>query len=825
VEYLADNLAGEPVACLVTMRSDERNDAMALARALRARRTGRIVELERLDPAEVAQMAQACLGHGPLPDEADSALKDWTDGVPFFVEELLAAWVGSGTLVRDTGGWSMKGTIEPAVPLTFADIVGRRLSTLGAGGRRVLQAASVIGRRFDWSLLPVMTDRRDDDVLEVLRQATDAQLIAPDVESAGFKFRHALTRDAILDTLLPPQRQALARAGLRVVQKIHPQLPGEWCELSVELALGSGDNGTAAGLLLEAARRAIARGALGTAESFLRRAGALGSADQSTQDGLDDALCETLALAGKVDQASEVAAELLARLQARPGTETLQAQVHLRLARVTVSAERWADAEAHLDATRALCPASTDAALDAHRAVLAAQVAIGRGDIPLAQRLAVDALAQAEAAGRPAQVCEALEVHGRCQRRSDLEAAEVAFERARRVAADHGLTLWQLRATHELGGLDVLRGGPIDRLDSAARLARESGALCTAAHVDLQRGFWLFDFHRLDECLITARRTAESSGRFHLQVINAVAHVQQGLIHALRDEPDQMERVISTSSDLCADAPIADEMASILRALLLLRRDDQHRAMEELGRVMAAVRRYGGAPSPFPGLWILLRACTGSGVVEDRAEVLNSAAGPRLQTHAYLDYAEAVEAGRIEDRARAEDLAARAGAFMRRYPWFHHHSRRLIAEAALEDGWGEPLTWLREAHVFFESEGYDPLARACRSLLIRAGDHNLRRARPREGVPADLAAVGITRRELDVLELLADGPPTREIAERLYLSPKTVERHIANLASKVGLAGRAQLVAFAAQRCVSRSRGAAKNGGFPDAQPGSGRRA
>jgi predicted ArsR family transcriptional regulator len=46
--------------------------------------------------------------------------------------------------------------------------------------------------------------------------------------------------------------------------------------------------------------------------------------------------------------------------------------------------------------------------------------------------------------------------------------------------------------------------------------------------------------------------------------------------------------------------------------------------------------------------------------------------------------------------------------------------------------------------------------------------------------------------------LLADGRPTREIAERLYLSPKTVERHISNLATKVGVAGRAQLVAFAA---------------------------
>jgi DNA-binding NarL/FixJ family response regulator len=68
-----------------------------------------------------------------------------------------------------------------------------------------------------------------------------------------------------------------------------------------------------------------------------------------------------------------------------------------------------------------------------------------------------------------------------------------------------------------------------------------------------------------------------------------------------------------------------------------------------------------------------------------------------------------------------------------------------------------------------------------------------------------LATLGVTRRELDVLQLLADGRSTREIAERLYLSPKTVERHIANLAGKAGVAGRAQLVAFAAKHALGDS--------------------
>jgi DNA-binding CsgD family transcriptional regulator len=62
--------------------------------------------------------------------------------------------------------------------------------------------------------------------------------------------------------------------------------------------------------------------------------------------------------------------------------------------------------------------------------------------------------------------------------------------------------------------------------------------------------------------------------------------------------------------------------------------------------------------------------------------------------------------------------------------------------------------------------------------------------------------MGVTPREAEVLALLAEGRSTREIAARLYLSPKTVERHIANLAGKVGVGGRAELVAYAARHGV-----------------------
>jgi DNA-binding NarL/FixJ family response regulator len=70
----------------------------------------------------------------------------------------------------------------------------------------------------------------------------------------------------------------------------------------------------------------------------------------------------------------------------------------------------------------------------------------------------------------------------------------------------------------------------------------------------------------------------------------------------------------------------------------------------------------------------------------------------------------------------------------------------------------------------------------------RAGDGDL---------PGPLRALGVTEREADVLRLVAQGLGNREIAERMFLSPRTVEKHVASLLAKTGLR-RAQLAGYSA---------------------------
>ncbi len=238
IEYLVDNLASEPVLCVATLRVEEDSAAFQLARRLDARRACPTFDLPRLDEGEVDGMVAACLNAVTAPQEV-VALASRADGLPFLVEELLAATASTGALVCDGDSWTMSESVDLIVPLTFADSVRRRLGPLGAEARVVLQAAAVLGRRFDWSLLPPITGLSNEAVLRALHAAVDAQIVVTEIRDRAFRFRHALTRDAVVAELLPPEHAALAGRALETIEAAHPQLPGAWCELAAELAVAT----------------------------------------------------------------------------------------------------------------------------------------------------------------------------------------------------------------------------------------------------------------------------------------------------------------------------------------------------------------------------------------------------------------------------------------------------------------------------------------------------------------------------------------------------------------------------------------------------------
>jgi HD-GYP domain-containing protein (c-di-GMP phosphodiesterase class II)/DNA-binding CsgD family transcriptional regulator len=89
-------------------------------------------------------------------------------------------------------------------------------------------------------------------------------------------------------------------------------------------------------------------------------------------------------------------------------------------------------------------------------------------------------------------------------------------------------------------------------------------------------------------------------------------------------------------------------------------------------------------------------------------------------------------------------------------------------------------------------------SRACRAVLVAAGHGEPRRPLGRREVNPG----GLTRREVDVLRLAAKGLTTREIADRLVISPKTADHHIQHIYGKIDVSTRAAAALWAMQNTV-----------------------
>jgi DNA-binding CsgD family transcriptional regulator len=119
---------------------------------------------------------------------------------------------------------------------------------------------------------------------------------------------------------------------------------------------------------------------------------------------------------------------------------------------------------------------------------------------------------------------------------------------------------------------------------------------------------------------------------------------------------------------------------------------------------------------------------------------------------------------------------------------------------------------LRWAVSLFAARRQEPEARACAYALAqivaetgaaaarelaRLGEAVHRRLGRRAA--GSLERGGLTRRELEVLRLVADGQTDREIARTLVLSPRTIEIHVSNCLGKLGSRSRAEAVRRAAE--------------------------
>lgn len=147
------------------------------------------------------------------PDEQRLAeyLEHYADGNPFFIIELLRALEDDRTLVPTGDRFRLGQLTSAAVPQLLKQVIDRRLDRFDEETRDLLAIASVIGQRID---LDVWRQVVEADALRIERALADgfeAQILVSDGHDAGVAFRHALIREALYQDILSPRRQVWHR--------------------------------------------------------------------------------------------------------------------------------------------------------------------------------------------------------------------------------------------------------------------------------------------------------------------------------------------------------------------------------------------------------------------------------------------------------------------------------------------------------------------------------------------------------------------------------------------------------------------------------------
>jgi DNA-binding CsgD family transcriptional regulator len=805
VEYLVDNLDRAPVLLLGTIRA-EAGVAIDLARSATRRRTATILDLPPLTGTEVHKLAASCLGVpvADVPAPVLERLADHGGGNPFVVEEMLDDMVESGTLARFGERWRVFGDLTARVPTNVVRSILHRADRLGPQGHEVLSTAAVIGRRFPLAVIQEVTGLDDHSLLNHVHAGLAARLVVPDDQASDwYAFRHALTAEALLAGLGPAKRAQLARRSADVVETRYPGLPGDWCQLAAGLRLASGDPAAAGRCFTEAGRRALADGAASSAVTLLER----GCELVKETEGPDyaealEALLLALIEAGQVERALEFA-DRLESVTGAPLSVQRRATLHTQLAVAAAFGGRWDDVAAQVAIARSLVGEEADdecaAAIDSVAAYLALSQP-GADSATTARRLANRAAEAAVRHGLPVVACQSWQLLGTLARQQGIEESNAYFQRMAALAEEHRLTIWRTRALALLAGNEALRDGSLGRLVRARDEAMRAGAVAfgygmeaTLAFQTVLLGDYPSAAGMVDRCWPATVRLGIGDIAQYLLVTRAALAAHQG-------RRAEMEQALEEFRRMGGEQSHHQTLAlGVCRAVCALLEEDHEGAYAVLVReaehedsnpaVYSLAGRYGLLP--------VLRALRGELDPAQSKAILDAPPSQLRWNRHFALLASAVALGRAGLVDEAEQAMAQAQEAAEPFVMARHLGLRLVADAAITDGWGDPVGWLREAEEHFHNGSVASVAAACRALLRQAGATVGQRREGYDQVPEVLRRLGVTTREYEVFKLLVDRMGNKEIAGRLYISPRTVEKHVASLLTKTGQDDRAALTGYA----------------------------
>jgi DNA-binding CsgD family transcriptional regulator len=818
LRFVVRNARDDQLMLVVTYRSDELHRRHPL-RPLLAELT-RLENVDRIELAgfvvdESAAQVRAILGDRATPEIA-TAVHLRSGGNPFFAEELIAA-----------------GAAGLALPRSLRDTLADRVRDLDPATQRLVRVAAVAGARVDHRLLAKVVDLDDAALTEAIRQAVEHHLLVPTSpdQAPGYAFRHALLQEAVYEELLPTERTDLHAAYATALDSDPAPPEADAPSRSAQVAhhwLLAHDLERALPAALRAARAAASVYAFSEARLLYERALELWPkvATGGLPSGIDrlaiiEQAAEAAAQSGDPRRSIDLVRSALAEVDA--AAEPMRAGVlQHRLAWYLNESGDWQSGVIALERAVDLIPIDPPSPERARVLADLAHSLMIRNRYGDSLALGEAALAISRTVGARVAEARALNVIGldlAC--RSDPERGIPPLREGHVLAVELGDPL----------AIFVTGVGLGWALDEAARheealvVARETRETIRRLGADTRFGGQLaskqsralYELGRWDEAeALIVETLAAGPTRYAVRwLISNRLRLWAGRGQLAEAEADLAlydglgERIIGTDPDLMnsrrAELAIVEgrprearelvwdtvnQMAEIeadsdVRVLLVLgllaeaEEADQARGAGDASRVAESLARA-------DELGELLRRHV--------AHVRETVARPAVVLEADRALGEAL---RQRVRGRADPAAWDAAVTARRPLGRPHELAMVLADAAaahLERRQRtEGAAALTEAHAIAADLGATPLRTRLEALARRAriGLEGV------DTVDDTVQRLGLTRREQEVLALLASGRSNRQIGEQLYMAESTAGVHVSHILTKLGVTRRSEAAAVA----------------------------
>jgi DNA-binding CsgD family transcriptional regulator len=788
VEYLASNVSDVPAVVLATLTGDA-GTAGDLAIEIARRGDGALLSLSGLGRDDVQALARACLDAdcGELQPAVTQLLVDYCEGTPLLVEELLQELVSGGDLSRGPHGWQLDHATGGEVPTTLVNIIAHRVEGLGWEGAHLLLVAAMLGERFPVPAVRWATKADERVLLGHLRAAVSLGVLTPDEDPDWYAFRHPLAVQALLARFPPAEETVLAGRIADAIAEHLPDLPDGWWQLVAGLRLREGRRRTAGQMFLSAGRRALLAGAAGSAVNLLEQAHALLGTDGDDDDRSDAMRTLLIALAenGQADRAGELGRALRALTPARDATAHVETVV--RLAWAAKVAGRYREAARHVQTARALLPERPSGwqqilvdTVDAYATVFGQGSGQEHDSVMRARRAAE----QAEGMGQPYAACQAWNAVGMAARGWSLTESDACFERIRQIAVGHELVTWDIYALVGLGGNAWLATADTTVLQQARAEASRTGWIVQALSVEATLA--LHDALRDDRTSAWARLSTivDTCRRMQLDAVARYAFMVETVLAGLQADRDALAVAVSRFEALdgavSPELPLVRGLAFGICALL----------EEDRAAALDCLRPAPDDRGPYyltgrHGIGLLLDVVDGRAGWPEYERIAATSAGAMRWNRQFVNLARAILLGRQRRVREAMTVVEEAAALAVPFATAWHLGLRLVGEAARRDGWGEPEVWLNEAEEYFADRRIPAVAQACRDWRRGPGAKSRSGATTADRVPTSLRRLGITPREFEVYQLLAQRLGNKAVAARLHISPRTAEKHVASLLDKI----------------------------------------